>query len=371
MDNLLKQVDEYIRRNGIPFRSLYVNSNYFPEYFNEAVNREIKKISVVDHIIDKEYMITYDENDNICLVITSKSGSHKTRLLVTNVKNTKVEFPCTKIYWDKLFRRACSDKYLENQRNEIERIVRSTMPNIPNNKILEDVGRYMSVLAKTVSEELRKRDTSFSKELGAKKDFDETYFKIANYIDYLNKEFIESTKLDTIIYTPADPDKIGGGEPRNYMTSSGSSEERKNFLLSVEERTEVLGKIPPMYVCSAQRSDTKNIGAFCYLYNFGNGYYRIILEPYSGEGYTRVISIHCEKEMTNELFKELSTKYLEYSNMETMEAKNIARLGHTTIDTYNAAVGYALTGDSSLKISPYTKSNLDNLQASEEYSYAL
>ena len=34
MDNLLKQVDEYIRKNGIPFRSVYVNSNYFPEYFN-------------------------------------------------------------------------------------------------------------------------------------------------------------------------------------------------------------------------------------------------------------------------------------------------------------------------------------------------
>ena len=113
-------------------------------------------------------MITYDENDNICLIVTSKAGTHKTRLLITNVKNTKVEFSCTKMYWDKLFRRACSDKYLESQRKEIERIVRSTMPNIPNNKVLEDVGRYMNVLAKTVSDELRKRDTSFSKELGVK-----------------------------------------------------------------------------------------------------------------------------------------------------------------------------------------------------------
>jgi len=370
MDNLLKQVDEYIRKNGIPFRSVYVNSNYFPEYFNEAVNREIKKISVSDHVIDKEYMITYDENDNICIIVTSKAGTHKTRLLITNVKNTKVEFSCTKMYWDKLFRRACSDKYLESQRKEIERIVRSTMPNIPNNKVLEDVGRYMNVLAKTVSDELRKRDTSFSKELGVKKDFDETFSKIANYIDYLNKEFIASTKLDTITYTPAEPDRIGG-EPRSYTTGTGTSEERKNFLLSVEERKEVLEKVSPMYVCLAQRTDTNDIGALCYLYNFGNGYYRMIIEPYSGEGYTKVIAMHCEKEINKDLFEELSTKYLEYSNMETMEANNIARLGHTTIDTYNSAVGYALTGDSSLKISSYTKSNLDNLQASEEYSYTL
>ena len=247
-------------------------------------------------------MITYDENDNICLIVTSKAGTHKTRLLITNVKNTKVEFSCTKMYWDKLFRRACSDKYLESQRKEIERIVRSTMPNIPNNKVLEDVGRYMNVLAKTVSDELRKRDTSFSKELGVKKDFDETFSKIANYIDYLNKEFIASTKLDTITYTPAEPDRIGG-EPRSYTTGTGTSEERKNFLLSVEERKEVLEKVSPMYVCLAQRTDTNDIGALSYLYNFGNGYYRMIIEPYSGEGYTKVIAMHCEKEMNKDLFE--------------------------------------------------------------------
>jgi hypothetical protein len=375
MDNLLEQVDEYIRKNGIPFRSVYVNSKYFPEYFNETISREIRKISTNDCIIDKEYMITYDDNDNICLIASTVNNKHKnaikTRLLLSNdIKNIKISFPCTKMYWDKAFRRACSDKYLENERKEIERILKTTMPNITDGKSLEIVGRYMDVLVKRTAKELKERDTSFSKELNAKKEFNDAFSKITNYIDYLNKEFIESTKLDTITYTPAEPDKIGG-ETRNYALSGVGSEERKNFILSVEERKDVLEKIRPMYACLAQRSDTNEAGALCYLYSYGNGYYKMILEPYSGEGYTKVIAIHCEKEMSKELFNELSTKYLEYSNMETMEAQNIVRLGHTTIDTYNAAIGYALTGNSNLKISPYTKSNLDNMQVSEEYSYAL
>lgn len=374
MDNLLIQLDEYIRKNGIPFKIVFINSNYFPEYFNQAINREIKRISSDDSVIDKEYAITYDENDNLCLIATAaskrKRNAIKTRLLLSNdIKNIKVDIPCTRMYWDKIFKRACSGKYLEKEREEIEKILETSMPNIPKNKLIEISSRCMDVLAKRTAKEMNERDTSFIKELKAKQDFEDTLSKITNYINYLNKEFIESTKLDTITYTPAEPDKIIT-EPRTYSNSQ-IAEERKNYILSVEERKEVLEKVQPMYVCLARRSDTNDISALCYMYNIGNGYYKIILEPYSGEGYTKVIAIHCEQEMSRELFDEVITKYLEYSNLETIQADNIVRLSHTTIDTYNSAIGYALTANLSLKISPYTKSNLDNMQANEEYSHTL
>lgn len=371
MENLLIQLDEYIRKNGIPFRSIYVNLNYFPEYFNQAINREIKKIASDDCILDKEYKITYDENGNICLIATASKRNKKatkTILLLSNdINKINVPFPCTRMYWNKMFKRACSDKYLEKERAEIEKKIEKL--NLSKAEKIKLLGEIMSIHTDSIASEMKKRDSSFAKELNARKEFQITLSNITNYIDYLNKEYVESTKLDTISYTPAEPEHIET-EPKNY-TGSSVAEERKNIILSVEDRQEVLKKIRSMYACLAQRSDTQSIGALCYLYNFGNGYYKMILEPYSGEGYTKVIAIHCEKEMDKELFKELTTKYLEYSNMETMQAENIARLGHTTIDTYNSAIGYALTGDSSLKISSYTKHNLDSIQPSEEYSYAL
>ena len=90
----------------------------------------------------------------------------------------------------------------------------------------------------------------------------------------------------------------------------------------------------------------------------------MIIEPYSGEKITRVISINSEEEMTRDEFLSYAYTYLCMSNKEILSSKNIAQLYHTTYQTFKNSVNYAITGDEKIELNGYTKNNLASISKS-------
>ena len=43
--NFIKEIDKYIKENGIPFRNIEINYSYFPTYFNHAITLKLREVT--------------------------------------------------------------------------------------------------------------------------------------------------------------------------------------------------------------------------------------------------------------------------------------------------------------------------------------
>lgn len=78
---ILKEVDKYIKENGIPFRFFEINSSLLPNAFNSAVDLKLREITDEKFVIGgfPNYYLYYDANGR--LFLEARSNIH-TRLLI-------------------------------------------------------------------------------------------------------------------------------------------------------------------------------------------------------------------------------------------------------------------------------------------------
>ena len=142
--------------------------------------------------------------------------------------------------------------------------------------------------------------------------------------------------------------------------------ERINEVIDYNKRQQLLKSLNPIAEGSCLNQDDDEIDYYVFLYKVGENEYKFVFEPLSGKKCTKVVNFKYDKELTIDVIEELAMKYLSMSEEEIIESTYAARFNHTSEETYNMVIPYAITGDAEKYPCPYgTKARIDQLDYDE------
>ncbi|MBQ2873061.1 MAG: hypothetical protein IJE89_03570 [Bacilli bacterium] len=347
MYSFLEEINNYVLDNGIPFKNISISSSYFPDFFNRAMLRELRNAAGgkwVDYEIEN-YELVFEENR---LQLVARSKNKHTVLVIFN-KNLwfSIKEPSKKLFETNITTLAM---YLERKEfDEIKKYIDS--------KGL--TGRY-NLEHVNIEESLK-----------------ETALKCIDYISYLNKFYMKQLEDNEkeerekkMVSLNFNSPEVSASAPRNYEKLGGISRERVNSILPLDERVKVLESYDYMYVGYATSNDAdkdenknKEIAYLNYLYSLGHNKYALVMEPYSGTSYTKIMIFENEEQITKEMFSKLVKDTLELSYDELNSRSNIIKTNHTTIDTFGNLLEYIVkNSNTTTLLNGYTKKKIENLK---------
>lgn len=347
MYSFIEEINDYISSRGIPFKNINISSSYFPKYFNEAVLRELRNTAGgkwVDYSIEN-YELIYEDNR---LQLVARSKNNHTVLAIFN-KNLwfSIKEPSKKLFETNITTLAT---YLENK--ELEKIYQY----IDSRGL---TGRYV-ISPVSIDEALK-----------------ETAKKCISYIEYLNNEYLkqlaetekEEREMKSVSLKYNSPE-VSTGMVKTYEKKGGVSRERVNSILPLDERVSILESYDYMYVGYAYSNDfcendnrDREIAYLNYLYNLGHNKYALVMEPYSGTSYTKIMIFDSEEEITKEMFSGLIKDTLELSYDDISLRTNIIRTNHTTVDTFSNLIDYIVKNSNTCTLlNGYTRKKIEGLK---------
>lgn len=352
----LNRIDDYIRTNGIPFRNIEIKSSYLPEYFNYAILCKLRDSGsfVFDMFAPDKYVLDYDSNNNLYLEAIGRD--RRTRLLIyssrdiaSGINSTEVGY---KISDGSLYKDACLIKYNMKRQEEVKKILKETYAYKPLpervktlHKVMKDVRNECYA---TVGHDIYSL-ANYSKEVNEATD------RIIAYIDYLNICYTEDLmeydkdKMVSISFIPALADTV----VRKSGNGNGNKE-RVNEILSADDRVKVLTSFKYDYYCLASSYSNKKIDYYCYMYESFDGVPILVMEPYSGTKYTRVVYLD-KRYYSKDEFALLCREYLELSNNESYETNRVVRFNHTDIGDFEDNLELVINGSSKSMKKDYNK----------------
>ena len=344
MYSFIEEINNYICDNGIPFKNISISSSYFPKYFNAAMLRELR-FAVGKSFVDKEidnYELVY-ENNILQLVVRSKNN-HTVLVIFNKDLWFSYNGPSKKLFESNITTLA---KYLEN-------------------KEFEEIRSYID--SKGLTGRYTLEPTNFDEAMK------ESSKKCIEYIAYLNEMYIEKLKEErdnkTISLSFSSPDVGYTGVSRNNNQKYSCARERVNSILPIDDRIGVLESYDYMYVGYAFSNDfdTNNkkgreLEYVNYLYNLGNNKYALVMEPYSGTSYTKIMIFESIDEISKDMFSKLVKDTLELSSSDITNRANIIRTTHTTMNTFESLIGYVVkNSNTATLLSGYTKGKIRDLK---------
>lgn len=359
-ESFLKKIDRYIKENGIPFKDFYFKASGFPQYFKKAVMAELNFInSIYNNVVDDTYTFSYDNNGNLVFICTS--NNEKTKLVIYDSnEDISLDFPCTLLSMRKFLEILVLEKYLRQDAFKIQSLVnRSSVSNRGEKDFLSI--NLENVLLDEVRKTCHKNNIDILNLADCSETLDKVTKDVIDYIDYLNKEYIKTKELDVVYYTPTESEtNIVKTEPT--IIDPKESKERLNDIIPTSDRDDFLVGLPGLnYACAAASSKSEKPTHMCYVYQLENGESKLILEPFSGEARTKIVSFISDDLLTPETASNLIKYCLELSDVETKEAENIVRVNHTNMESFKKTILYSLTKDAQkYQCSTYTKYNIDN-----------
>ena len=70
MYSLLNEIDNYLKENNIPYKTIIFNKSYLPDYINLAIHEEMKKASSMPFIkVSPEYELRHDKNGILYMLV--------------------------------------------------------------------------------------------------------------------------------------------------------------------------------------------------------------------------------------------------------------------------------------------------------------
>lgn len=356
MYSMLREIDKYIKENGIPFNGVVFSYKYFDPYLDQAITNKIRNICG-DHFNTGclKYTLKYDEDGNLCLIATSDNG--KSTLIIYDRKSTdRVSFPgkyyaCSE---KEIVEEAAMLKYLEKDRLLIRNRIYEMYPDISLTDRVKLEYKLMNDLVYSMFKDFRSKGEHILSKVHYRDLYVIDTHNIIDYLEYLNDRYQielkeekekeeEHKRMDGVCYSEPLCDMV----PRkntDSVTYSVGSREKVNPIISFDDRYHTLEKYPYVYREYAYTTDRKEITYMNYLYNIGVNKYLLVMEPYNGTKYTKMAIFESEKEITRERFVELIKYYLQLSYADGLEEKTLIRSNHTTIDTYNKIIDYAIVG---------------------------
>ena len=365
MYSILKEVDKYIKENGIPFKDVIVSYDYFPKHINQAILNAIRETQNERYDFGvPEYRISYDELGNIYMMV--HDSTKRSNICISNERimldgNYSVHF----ITEDKIIKEACMLKHMDQERDIIRQMVHDTYKDLSMLDKVKLENNIINTLAKNNLEKLEKDNESIFDIVSYNEEITDSANKINDYIAYLNAYYMEDLRekeaemrMDGIFYMEPDSDTV---IRKGTSTPSKGSHERVNQVMPADERIDVLEDYSYIYREFAYSTDKSQIDYMSYLYQINNKYI-LVMEPYNGIKHTKIAVIDANREITKDEFKKMVKYYLELSYKETLEEKSVIRCYHTTIDKYINDIHYTLTGENEKIIHPYFKSKIKTLK---------
>ena len=366
MYSILREINKYMEKKGIPFKGVTFSYDYLDPYLDQAIKNKLNSISEDRYNTGcQEYTLKYDENNNLCLIAKKYKGN--TILVIYDSDKTKrVALPGKfhAIAEKDIIKEAAMLKYLEQDRLLIRNRLYEINPNIglidrvkKENELIKDLA---NILFKELKEERDKAiDKTEYKDLLTiiieKTNYNNLLTKeteeIINYIDYLFKDYLysldyikkqeeEHKRMDGICYREPDSESVPRKKP-DKITYDYTSREKKYQIIPFAERNAVLEKYPYVFRDYAYTSDKKEISYMNYLYNIGNNKYILIMEPQNGTKYTKIAVIESNN-ITREEFINKIRYYLQLSYVEGLEERTLVRSNHTTIETFKKNMEYII-----------------------------
>ena len=348
MFSILNEIKEYINKKGIPFNDISISYSYFPTYFNQAILNHLRKLTGARYDMGpSEYTLSFDKNGNIYLMIHDTTG--KVNLCVTDTYldiDDNIRF--TSISEMELVKEALALESLDDERSMIREMINTNYSNLNNIEKVKLENNIINALAsKNTSEEV----TSYQRELV------NSCNSIISYINYLNDYYMEDLRLEEeenkmqgIMYT--EPDKDFNGK-RKGGTPSPLIKERNNPIIPANDRISILNNYRYIYRDFAYTSSNREIEYLNYLYKIDTDKFLLVMEPYNGTKFTKMVIINTDKYISKEDFDRLVRYYLELSNRDFDYAGSTVKINHTSLDSFANKVDYAIVGANDKISNPY------------------
>lgn len=358
MNSILNMVDNYIKENNIPFKDITISYSYLPSYLNQAILNKIREIKGNNYDFGStEYTFSYDENDNLYLIV--HDSENMVNLIIANTKLDLVDYKITVISEYKLIEEAIALKDLDEYRLVIRNMINNEYKTLSPIEKIKLENNIINSLAKNKINNSSIDISTYNEELTNSAN------KINNYMSYLKdyydkdmKEYSDKEEVG-IYFSEPDSDYLGRKNEKNKYPKEY---ERVNEIIPFTARYHVLEKYPYIYSDYAYSDNYKEIEYMNYLYKLNETKYLLVMEPYNGIKFTRIAVINHEGEFTKEEFNNLVRHYLELSYIETIKDNSVVRPYHTTIETYEKVLDYAINGANPSKVNPYIKKKIKGVK---------
>ena len=391
---LLRNVDRYVKENGIAAQEVYVSTNRLPVALKEAAIRELSKTGI-EYKLDNLFIVSYDNNGNLSLILTFNDA--KTNLLITDTPENLVfpnaGFRYTRIKSDKIFRKAQQiewvnkkeylsyeklydkymkkyEEYLAKATTEEDRENRKQLVFRKKNEFKSLLRDQLELLSGGKEPEIDlDNKTLFNKQLKSLESV------IEQYISYINKETIERVKEESqsevVYFTPEEPE----GNIRRNGKPIGKAlvKDRKNYVIAANYRFYILNELEPIFSKVAIPSvktkvygendyedDVDNMYS-CSLFSLGNDEYKLVMEPFNGIKYTKVANFIYRGEITDDVLISIIRKFVSLNTEHILQSDSIIRIGHTSPETYYNEIRYAILGDKKIDCYAHFMDKVDNM----------
>jgi len=354
--SFLKDIDKYIKENNLLQAGMYFSTRRLPYFYRQAIIEEMAK-SNPDYKLDDQCQFVYDNNGNLVLLLTF--NNMKTSLVITDSYGEFLEFPnsdfkFTKIKAETIYNKACYFELRNRKWKFFLEKIKEKDPSINDKSARQFAFELTEDYIKDVSE--NGSIVNFARPNEQLQSMASAVKYYANYLNelYLENQEYEKNQQKVIYFEQDEPEKDG---PRRQK-GQGNKIERKNEIIPSDERLDILQKLGPVYAIEAENKNNAD-RYFCLLYVVGNGEYKMVAEPKSGERYTKVIHFKPEEGMpVSSILENAILKYLSLSEKDFAQSSSTIRINHTSFDSFRSAISYAITLDSSeYKPAPYVKIN--------------
>ncbi len=391
---LLKNIDKYVKENGIATQEVYVSTNRLPVALKEAAIRELSKTGI-EYKLDNLFIVSYDNNGNLSLILTFNDA--KTNLLITDTPENLVfpnaSFKYTRIKSDRLFRKAQQiewvnkkeyllyerlyDKYMRKYEEYLEKAVTEEEKENRKQLVFRKKNEFKSLLRDQL--ELlsggKEPDIDLDSKTLFNKQLQSLESVVEQYMSYINNETIEREKEEShsevVYFTPEEPE----GSIRRNGSPIGKVllKERKNRVMGANYRFQIIKELEPIlnkvaipsvkvkvYGESEYEDDIDNMYK-CSLFSLGDDEYKLVMEPFNGIKYTKVAYFVYRGELTDEVLNNIIRKYVSLNTEHVRQLTNLVRIGHTSPETYYNELRYAILGDKKLNCYYYFMDKVDKM----------
>ena len=148
---------------------------------------------------------------------------------------------------------------------------------------------------------------------------------------------------------------------RNPGKGSPQNKERNNPIIPANDRIDVLNSYHYIYRDFAYNDNNKEIKYINYLYRLSDNQFLLVMEPYNGTKYTKMAIIESGY-IEQEQFNDLVRHYLELSYYDFDLSGNTIKTSHTSLETYEEIMDYAISGTNSKVTNVYFKDKMKRIK---------
>ena len=329
---LMKEIEKNIANENISLeKRIWFYINALPKYYNQAITYLLRE-EYQDYTLVAPYKYTLNYDDKGKLYIDARGTDDSYRLLIyseDSIKNSSEKEFGKKVTDKEVYKLACNFKFLSK---EILEYAEEKSRNIPIRERIESYTKKQKILIDRTDERLK-----------------ELSYTILDVPSASNKEELEQSKniilgnIKNIYYNKKDNEMvyISYKEPESDITTRERKNnerrvynERINDIIPFEERKEVINKMDIKYTCSAYSENEGEINNYGYLIENQENLPILIIEPVSGLGYTKVVYLNEDYELSAEEFGEVCKYYMELTNNEFYNCSGTVRFNHTSKEEF-------------------------------------